>query len=164
MRDEQVLLGAGKAGFLLAPRLPWEVLNRSHRDRKDIAMVATTRFTTLFPFPELFSAAAGPALDVWSEDETLVVSVELPGLDPESLELTLERGVLRLKGERAARHENRRILHRERATGAFGRSIRLPYPVASNEVRASFENGILEVRLPRADEDRPKRIDVQAAG
>ena len=129
-------------------------------------MVATSRLPALFNFPELFSAtpSATPALDVWSEDDALVVAVELPGLDRDSLEVTLERGVLRLKGERTEDGDKRRMLHRERASGAFTRTVRLPHRVASDEVRATFENGILEIRLPRADEDRPKRIDVKTAG
>ncbi len=134
-------------------------------------MVVSTRLPSLFSFPEIFSApftaaasASGPALDVWSEDEDLVVAVELPGVDPDTIEVTLERGVLRLKGERKPLDESKRVLHRERVTGPFSRTLRLPHRVDPDKVETTWANGVLEVRLPRADEDRPRRIEVKSAG
>lgn len=106
-----------------------------------------------------------PACDLVRKGDDLILRLEVPGIDPEKdLEVTVEDGVLCVRGERRFAHEEEGAEHyrREIARGTFERAIRLPEGVEPGDVRASYENGILEVTLPKAVRSRaPKRIEVQ---
>ncbi len=92
-----------------------------------------------------------PAVDVYETAEEYVVLVELPGVDPERLTVSLENRELRVRGEKVSGHRSPGIrTHRlEIATGPFERSIRLPGPVASAGAQARYARGVLEIRLPK---------------
>ena len=108
--------------------------------------------------------SAFPAMNAWTTDEEEVVTAALPGLSPEDVELTIVNDVLTLSGERKSQEptEELRYHRRERVDGKFSRSIQLSFPVDSNKVAASYENGILTVRLPRAEADKPRKISVKS--
>jgi HSP20 family protein len=106
-----------------------------------------------------------PAADVRESDAEYVLELEVPGVDPATLELTVERGVLTVSGERAnANREGERVHLRERMRGRFVRSFRLPKGFDENAIVAETEHGLLRVRLPKAALPQPRRITVQAAG
>jgi HSP20 family protein len=104
-----------------------------------------------------------PALDISERKDAYVVSVEVPGVKPEELDITLEDGLLTIQGERRFTQESSdQQFHRvERRYGSFRRSITLPSRVQADQIEASFENGVLEVVVPKAEEAKPKKITVR---
>ncbi|MBN2384457.1 Hsp20/alpha crystallin family protein [bacterium] len=105
-----------------------------------------------------------PAVDVWSNDEQAYVTAEIPGVVPDKLEITVQDDQLTVRGSRcAAECAEGEVYHRrERGFGEFIRTIGLPFSVDSEKVSAEYRNGILKVRLPRAEHDKPKLISVKA--
>lgn len=103
-----------------------------------------------------------PAVDIAETDEGLTLYAELPGLSREDVEITLEDNVLAIKGERRfERDETKENYHRiERAYGVFQRSFHLPANVRSDQVKASFEDGVLRVEIPKAEEAKPRKIEI----
>jgi HSP20 family protein len=98
-----------------------------------------------------------PALDISERKDAYVVTVEVPGVNSDDLDITLEDGLLTIQGEQQ--------FHRvERRYGSFRRSITLPSQVQADAIEASFENGVLEVVVPKAEEAKPKKITVRAGG
>ena len=104
-----------------------------------------------------------PALDISERKDAYLVTVELPGLKPEDLDITMEDGLLTIQGERQFTSESsEQQFHRvERRYGAFRRSITLPAHVMAEGIEASFEDGVLQILVPKAEEAKPKRIQVR---
>jgi HSP20 family protein len=113
------------------------------------------------------AASAGaftPALDVEEDDERFILHVELPSVDPENVEVSLEENVLTIAGERRFYDDReaegfRRI---ERHFGRFHRAVRLPDRVAADQVEANYRDGLLTITVPKAEEAKPRRIQVQS--
>lgn len=118
-----------------------------------------------FTFPSrdtgLFSGWS-PALDLYDNKDAFVVSVELPGMKKEEIDLSLQEGVLTISGERRHEKENKegQTFRSERYFGKFQRSVNLPTMVDANKVKASYKDGILTVHLPKAEEAKPRQIEV----
>jgi len=106
--------------------------------------------------------AWAPALDVHEDKEKFTVNLELPGLKREDISVHLEDGSLIISGERKAEtlNEGTEVHRQERYYGKFSRALTLPVAVAPDKVKASFKDGILSVTLPKAEEAKPKQIDV----
>jgi HSP20 family protein len=104
-------------------------------------------------------------LSVWVGDDDVVVRLELPGVAPEAIEVALENDLLAIRAERgqAAPREGEIAHRRERPWGRIERRVELPYRVDSSRVDARYEHGVLEVKLPRAVEDKPKVIEIRVA-
>ena len=113
-------------------------------------------------------AAAGsawtPAVDIFDQADAIVLRAELPGLSPDDIDIEIDESVLTLRGERRFEEtvEEGRYYRLERAYGAFQRSVTLPQGVKSDEITASFDNGVLSVSVPKAAEVRPRKIAVGA--
>jgi len=107
-----------------------------------------------------------PALAISERNDAYVVTVEVPGVKADDLDITLEDGLLTIQGERQFTSESsEQQYHRvERRYGSFRRSITLPSQVKADAIEASFENGVLEVVVPKAEEAKPKKITVRAGG
>jgi HSP20 family protein len=105
-----------------------------------------------------------PALDISERKDAYVVTVEVPGVKADDLEITLEDGLLTVQGERRFEQESsEQQFHRvERRYGAFRRSITLPSQVKADAIEASFDNGVLQITVPKAEEAKPKRIEVRS--
>jgi HSP20 family protein len=122
--------------------------------------------------PELRSGAGllarsshGPAINVLGSPDGILVRAALSGVDPDALELSLEDDKLILSGEiQSPPEDERKSVQRERPSGRFRRTVRLPFQVEPDEIEASFENGWLEVRLPRAKKERPLHIRIDRQG
>jgi HSP20 family protein len=104
-----------------------------------------------------------PALDISERKDAYVVTVEVPGVKSEDLDITLEDGLLTIQGERQfAQESSDQQFHRvERHYGAFRRSITLPAQVLAEQIEASFDNGVLQILVPKMEEAKPKRIQVR---
>jgi HSP20 family protein len=106
-----------------------------------------------------------PALNAWADDQALHLEAELPGVPTASLAVTVEGDELTLAGERPDLVEAGVTEHRrERATGRFSRIVRLPFGVDAARVEASLKDGVLVVTLPRAEAERPRRIQLRKVG
>lgn len=104
-----------------------------------------------------------PPLNLWANDEQLIVEAELPGFELEDLEITVTGGNrLRIAGERRPpEHQEGQWLQRERGFGKFQRSVDLPAYVDSNNVSAHLQHGVLTLTMPKREEARPRRIEVK---
>lgn len=105
------------------------------------------------------------ALDAYRADDAFVVEVDLPGVSPESIDVTVDSGVLRITAERrAARVEGRQSLLSERVHGRFARELHLGQGLDTTQVRAEYTDGVLAVTLPVAEASKPRRVAVTAGG
>ena len=107
-----------------------------------------------------------PAMDLVETDEHFVLKADLPGLTEADVNLEVEDNVLTISGERKAEHEDKRegYVRVERAFGAFRRSLTLPEGVDPEAVSARFEKGVLEVRIPKPEQRKPRKITINGAG
>ena len=105
------------------------------------------------------------ALDLHEDKDNFYVRAELPGMKKEDIELALHEGCLSLSGERKSERSQAgaEVLRAERFFGRFQRTVALPSPVATDKVKAQYKDGILTVTLPKAEEAKPKHIDVNVA-
>jgi HSP20 family protein len=103
-----------------------------------------------------------PAVDVFEDKDSLLVKAELPGLKKEDIEISLHDGYLNLSGERKQeeKHEGTDVYRSERWVGRFHRSISLPCSVEADKIKATYNEGVLTVALPKAEEAKPKQIPI----
>ncbi|MEX0913701.1 MAG: Hsp20/alpha crystallin family protein [Demequina sp.] len=111
------------------------------------------------------AGAFSPALDVEENDDEFTLHVELPGVNPDDVEVSIEESVLSIAGQRdfyADRNADgfRRV---ERRFGRFHRAVRLPDRVDADKVQASYKNGLLTISVPKAESAKPRRVKVAAA-
>ena len=106
-----------------------------------------------------------PALDVYEDKDNLFVRAELPGMKKEDISLTLHDGSLSVSGERKSeeKFKGAEVYRSERFVGRFQRTVTLPTPVQADKVKAHYKDGILTVTLPKAEEAKPKQIDVNVS-
>ena len=106
-----------------------------------------------------------PAIEVWTGAEGIRMEAQVPGIDPDDLELTVVGDTLTIRGSRSRSGENdgETPHRRERESGKFARTIQLPFAVDGNRVQARFENGWLHIELPRSEKDLPRKITVKSA-
>ena len=109
--------------------------------------------------------AAGPALDVHETGDDIVVTAALPGLRAEDVDITITGQTLSIRGEFKAdeKVERDQYLYRERRYGTFNRQLQLPVRVQGDAATATFEDGLLKLSIPKAEEVRPRQIQVKAA-
>jgi HSP20 family protein len=105
-----------------------------------------------------------PPVNVFDAGDAYVVKAELPGVDPSAVEIEVEDDTLVIRGERRPSEPDRDAAfhRRERGTGQFRRVVRVPTRLASDDAKAEYRDGILTVRIPKAKEARPRRVQVQA--
>lgn len=103
-----------------------------------------------------------PAVDIYENNEFVVVKAELPGVEKDRISVEVKEGILTLRGERGFDRElKKESYHRiERAYGSFHRSFSLPVSVDQEKVTARFQDGVLEVKLPKKEQAKPKQIEV----
>jgi HSP20 family protein len=137
----------------IAIREPWGLLNRFNRDFDGFVRTPASNVAFI------------PAVDVHEEKERFVVHADLPGVKPEEIEITAEKGVLTLRGERKSeRSENAAGYERvERVSGSFTRRFALPENVQADAIKAKFTNGVLEVSIPKQAVVAPTRVRIEAA-
>lgn len=113
--------------------------------------------------PDMWSGSF-PAFNVWANENGAVVTSELPGVKMEALDITASGKTITVKGARKedTDGEDVRYLRRERPEGEFNRSIELPFQIDAGKVEAKLQNGVLEIKLPRAESDKPRKISVNA--
>lgn len=139
-------------------RSPWQEMDRLQREMNRL-------------FSDSFSLAGGrtapnyPAINVWANEESAVITAELPGVNSEEIDISVVGDTLTLSGNRHLEElgEGDKYHRRERSYGQFTRTFELPFLVEADEVEAVFEKGVLHISLPRAEADKPKKIAVKTA-
>ena len=111
----------------------------------------------------LFKGTWSPAVDICEDTDTFFLQIELPGMNKDDVKVKYEEGMLTVMGEKKAHKEDKEInYHRiERGYGKFERSFRITSQVVPDGISADFSNGVLSVSLPKAEEVKPKEIDVK---
>jgi HSP20 family protein len=124
-------------------------------------------FSTFFDTPTAANGAGArrwiPAMDLVETDDHYELTADLPGLAESDVDLEFEGDVLTVSGERRSEHTERGegFYRLERATGAFSRSLTLPEGVDPEAVKATFDKGVLEVRIPKPERRKPKKVAIQ---
>ena len=137
---------------------PWREMSRLQREMNRL-------------FSDSFSLAGGrvgpsyPAMNVWTNQDGAVIAAELPGVNPEDIDISVVGDTLTLTGNRQpnALLDGEKYHRRERNFGNFSRTFQLPFQVVAEAVEATFKNGVLHISLPQAEEDKPKKITVKSA-
>jgi HSP20 family protein len=106
-----------------------------------------------------------PAVNIWTNADEAVVKVELPGFTSDEVEVALEQDKLKLMGARKDQElqDGENLRQQERWNGRFERTLKLPFAVESDNVKAEFSNGVLLVKLPKAEDSKAKRIAVKVS-
>jgi HSP20 family protein len=104
-------------------------------------------------------------MNVWANDDSAFITAEVPGTKAEDIDISVVDDVLTLSGSRDPDEleEGMNVHRRERGYGKFTRTIQLPFNVDVNQVEATFKTGVLQITLPRAEADKPKKITVKSA-
>jgi HSP20 family protein len=108
------------------------------------------------------ATAEFPPVNVWRGEDGIVVTAEVPGVRLDDMDLSVHQNTLTIKGKREVQAQEPDVSfhRRERLYGPFGRTIALPFPVDSERVTASSENGVLTIVLPRPESDKPRKIHI----
>ena len=103
-----------------------------------------------------------PLMNVWTSESGAIVRAEIPGVAPDDVEISLVNDTLTVRGSRNPEElrEGESRHRQERGYGQFTRSLQLPFGVEADHVRAKFNNGVLQITLPRAEAEKPRRISV----
>ena len=111
---------------------------------------------------ELRMGAWLPAVDMFDDDDKIVIKAELPGMDKKDISVDIENRVLTLSGKRNYDNEvkEENYYRRERAYGSFKRAFNLPADVDSDQINADFKDGVLKIEIPKPEEHKPKQITV----
>lgn len=112
-----------------------------------------------FPFS---GKGFSPLIDVYQDSDDLIVETSLPGIDPEKVEISVENDVLTISGKTREKKEVRQedYYRKEIRSGSFSRSVILPVMVKGSEAKAEYDDGVLHVTLPKAEDAKPKKIAV----
>jgi HSP20 family protein len=135
----------------------WEDFDRLQQEMNRL-------FESYYP-NRILSTREFPAMNLWSNEEGIYISSELPGVNADDLEVKVVDETLTLSGIRRPEtmDEGIRYHRQERGYGKFTRTIQLPFPVNADRVDAILENGVLRISLPRAEADKPKKISVKTS-
>jgi HSP20 family protein len=152
----------------MATMTRWDPFQDLRSARDEMAQLSPMLAHALGLHPQQGSGRAtttawAPALDISERKDAYLVTVELPGVEADDLQITLEDGLLTIQGERYFAHDSsEQHFHRvERCYGAFRRSITLPAHVLAEGIQATADNGVLQILVPKMEEAKPKRIEVR---
>jgi len=111
------------------------------------------------------SAPSYPAINIWTNEEGMLISAEMPAVHPDDINIDVNADALSISGERKADEVAKEAAfhRRERSYGSFSRTVQLPFNVDTNKVEANFKNGILMINLPRAEADKPRKISIKSS-
>jgi len=136
------------------------------RSLSDIRGEVNRLFETFAGRPAVAAMSSGrtwmPPVDMVETADDLILTVEIPGVREKEVSVSITGDLLSIKGERRSEPEAKdsTVLHVERVYGQFERMIQLPFPVQADKVKATYRDGVLEVKLPKAEEVKPRTIKV----
>lgn len=137
---------------------PWEEMEHFRREMNRLFGGGLTR-------PKVQPAPSFPAMNVWTNQDGALLTAELPGVNPETIDISVVGDTLTLSGSRTPEQlqEGEQYHRRERGYGQFTRTFQLPFAVEAEKVDATFNKGVLQISLPRAEADKPRKIAVKTA-
>ena len=140
---------------------PWTLMNRVHGD---LDRLFATRVANGDETRRLVTSWV-PAVDIKEDEKQFSLRADVPGVEPKNIDITMEDGVLTLRGERVDEKdtENEGFRRVERVSGKFHRRFSMPDTADSTAISASYTNGVLEVLIPKQAKAQPRRIEVNAA-
>jgi HSP20 family protein len=112
---------------------------------------------------QVFGTAARPAvmpMDAWRDGDQFIVEFDLPGVDADSLDLSVERNALTVRAERPGLDQNREMLSAERPRGVFSRQLFLGENLDTDKIQANYHDGVLRLAIPVAEKAKPRRIEI----
>ena len=118
----------------------------------------------VFGTPGTLARPSAMPMDAWREGHEFIVEFDLPGVDPESIDLDVERNVLTVKAERTALPGDRELLAAERPRGVFSRQLILGDTLDTEGVQAGYDGGVLTLRIPVAERAKPRKIQIEQPG
>ncbi len=118
-----------------------------------------------WPFRNEATAAWVPSVDVLEEKDRIRIMAEVPGVKPEDVKISVEENVLTISGtkQQVAEEHTERVQRYERTYGSFQRTFTLPTTVAADQIKATYENGVLTVTLPKEEKAKPRLIPVESS-
>ena len=140
----------------------WEPLRELNSLQSEMNRLFNTVFDTPSNGPGTVMRRWMPAMDLVESGDHFVLRADLPGMSEDDVSIEFEDGTLTISGERKAEHEDQEEgFHRvERSFGAFARSLTLPQGIDPDAVTAGFDRGVLEVRIPKPEQRKPRRIEI----
>ncbi len=137
---------------------PWYTFERMEREMEEFQR----RMAQFFGDLDISGTAGYPPVNLWQNHDGVVLHAEVPGLEKEDIEITVAGNTVTIKGSRKAEalEKDERFHLRERRTGDFTRTIELPYQIEADKVGARLHNGVLEITLPRAEAEKPRKISL----
>lgn len=137
---------------------PWNIINQMN----EILGSSSRNFDN----SSMATSKWAPAVDILEEQDKYVINADLPGVKTEDIEVSMENGVLSIKGERReeAKEEGKNYSRIERIYGTFHRQFSLPDIADSDNIQASYNNGVLKLCIPKKEAAKPKRISISSDG
>ena len=150
---------------MLLRRRPYRRVRPHWREMERLQREMNRLFATSAANSEDAYAPTHPAMNVWTSQDEAIITAELPGVDPNDIDISVTGDTLTVSGARHADElpEGAVYHRRERGCGKFTRAFQLPFPVESGKVEAAFESGVLHITLPRLEADKPRKITITAA-
>ena len=154
----------------MVPWKPFAEMARWERDmERRFGNLLSGRFQSLFDersWPGSNLELTEPAIDMYEENDQIVVKAEMPGLSKDDIQISVTDNILTIKGEKKKEEEDRGkdYYRSERAYGAFIRTLPLPAEINADKVQAIFKNGLLEIRLPKSETAKKKEIKINVNG
>jgi HSP20 family protein len=144
----------------------WEPVRELNTLQNEMNRLFNSVFDTPVPNGNTSIRRWIPAMDLVETDDDFVLRADLPGLSEGDVNIELEDSVLTVSGERKSEHEDRKegYYRVERASGSFSRSLTLPEGVNPDAIKASFEKGVLEIRIPKPEERKPRKVAISVGG
>lgn len=154
---------------------PWHLFDELHNDRARYFIhdvntspkLSTTKENT--PYHQVRSATSWkPNIDIFESDSSFVVSMDLPGVDPNTVDIQVEHNILLIKGNREDKRDKNeknnvlKIRHNEKTHGEFSRRVQLPKDIDQNKMEAKFKLGILDITINKQEKLKPKKITISA--
>jgi HSP20 family protein len=118
----------------------------------------------VFGTPGTLARPSAMPMDAWREGHEFIVEFDLPGVEPDSIDLDVERNVLTVKAERKALQGDREFLAAERPRGVFSRQLILGDTLDTERVQAAYDGGVLTLRIPVAEKAKPRKIQIEQPG
>ena len=144
----------------------WEPVRELNTLQSEMNRLFNTLFDAPLPNGNASVRRWIPAMDLVETDDDFVLRADLPGLSEGDVKIELEDSVLTVSGERKSEHEERKegYYRVERASGSFSRSLTLPEGVDADAIQAGFDKGVLEVRIPKPEERKPRKVAITVGG